>query len=339
VTRSTSLAAAVLALTGLLAACGDDAEAPPAAVVEGITISQQDLVDELEAIEANADYRDALSQSGSVLGERDGAFDTAFVASTLAVRVQYALVESEVAARSLDVDGACRDDATEQLAARLGGASPTGDGTALLDGFDDDYRTYLIDRETDFYALQADLSGIACGTEIEDADVEGYFEEHEAELAVETACASHILVETADEADEIAELLDGGADFGALASERSIDAGSGAQGGELGCGPAGRFVDAFDAAVFSQPVGEVGDPVQTEFGFHLILVTERSVATFDDVRDDVEATLVQERQQAAQQAFFDWFNEALASSEVEIDPRYGTWDASIGDIVGPTTEG
>jgi parvulin-like peptidyl-prolyl isomerase len=158
-------------------------------------------------------------------------------------------------------------------------------------------------------------------------------------LAVETACASHILVETLDEANEIAGLLEGGDDFAGLAVERSIDTGSGAEGGDLGCGPAGRFVEAFDAAVFAQPVGEVGEPVQTEFGFHLILVTERSVATFDDVRDDVEATLVQDREQAAQQAFFDWFNEALASSEVEIDPRSGTWDASIGDIVGPATEG
>jgi foldase protein PrsA len=329
----------VVVLAGLLGACGDDTEAPPAAVVGDLTISQQDLVDELEAIDGNDDYRNALDQSGSVLGEREGAFDTAFVASTLAIRVQYAMVEGEVDARELDVEGACRDDAAEQLAARLGGASPTGDGQALLDGFDDDYRTYLVDRETDFFALQSDLSGIPCGAEVEAGDVEAYFEEHEAELAVETACASHILVETLDEANEIAGLLEGGADFAALAGERSIDPGSAVEGGELGCGPAGRFVPAFDEAVFAQPVGEVGDPVETDFGFHLILVTERSVPTFDDVRDDVEAALVQERQQAAQQAFFDWFNEALATTEVEIDPRYGTWDASIGDIVRPATEG
>lgn len=338
-TRFFPLAAAAIAGATLLTACGDDTSAPPAAVVGDITISQQDLVDELDAIEANADYRDALDQSGSVLGEREGAFDTAFVASTLAIRVQYAMVEGEVDARGLDVDGACRDDASEQLATRLGGASPTGDGQALLDGFDDGYRTYLLDRETDFFALQSDLSGLPCGAGVEEADVEAYFEEHEAELAVESACASHILVETLDEANEISGLLAGGADFAELAAERSLDPGSGAEGGDLGCGPAGRFVPAFDAAVFSQPVGELGDPVETEFGFHLILVTERSVATFDDVRDDVEATLVQERQQASQQAFFDWFNEALASTDVQIDPRYGTWDSSIGDIVRPTAEG
>ena len=90
----------------------------------------------------------------------------------------------------------------------------------------------------------------------------------------------------------------------------------------LGCGPAGQYVQPFDEAVFSQPVGEVGEPVETEFGFHVILVTDRSTPTFEDVRPDVEAALAQE----VETAFGEWFTGALESTDVTVDPRYGTWD-------------
>ena len=100
-----------------------------------------------------------------------------------------------------------------------------------------------------------------------------------------------------------------------LAGERSLDAQSGAAGGELGCGPAGQYVQPFDEAVFSQPVGEVGEPVETEFGFHVILVTDRSTPTFEDVRPDVEAALAQD----VETAFGEWFTGALESTDVTVD--------------------
>ena len=339
--RITTVLPVVLAAAGLLAACSDESSTTPAAVVNGLEIAQQDLVDELEAIDANTEYREAFDAAAAaqgtnpIRGDEEGSFNTAFVAEILGIRIQYALLEAELADRGVEAEQACVDAASQALADRFAGASSTGDGEAILAGFGDDYAGYLLDRETDFFAIQAELSGQPCGEGPSDEAVEAYFEEHEDELAVETACVRHILVATPEEAAAVKEQLDGGADFEQLAQELSVDETSGQNGGDLGCGPEGQYVPEFEAAVFSQPVGVVGDPVQSEFGYHLIRVDERGVATLDDVRDDIVQTLEGENQQA----FTDWFLDALAQGEVDVDPRYGTWDSTQAVIVRPSAEG
>jgi hypothetical protein len=150
---------------------------------------------------------------------------------------------------------------------------------------------------------------------------------------------SHILVstETRDpaEAEQIATdlkaQLDAGADFAELARTNSDDTGSGEQGGELGCNPGGSFVPEFEQAVFEQEVGVVGEPVATDFGYHLILVTEREVPSFEESRDQIEAALGQQGQSALQ----DWVARTLEEADVEVDPRYGTWDPAAGGVVPP----
>ncbi len=68
----------------------------------------------------------------------------------------------------------------------------------------------------------------------------------------------------------------GGADFAEVAKRESTDQGSAAQGGDLGTITRGQMVAPFDQAVFSLPVGQLSEPVQTQFGYHLIQVTERT---------------------------------------------------------------
>lgn len=337
--RSTSLVLAGLAAAGLLAGCGENqASATPAATINGNEISSRNLVDELEAIEGNAEYIGALEQQATANSQppivaADGEFSTAFVRETLGVRIQYALVTDEVDERGLVAGDDCVAEAADQLIAGYADASTTGDGQAVFDAFSEGYRDYLLERQTDLLVLVADVAGVECGAEVTEEDAAAYLDAHP-ELAAETACSSHILVATAEEAAEIANLLDEGADFSTLAQERSSDSGSAAQGGALGCGPPGQFTEAFDAAVFAQPVGEPGDPVQTEFGHHVILVTERGVPSFEELRPDIDAAIVEEQRNE----FSAWFQTALAEGEVTVDPRFGTWDATQGAIVPPAVE-
>ena len=87
--------------------------------------------------------------------------------------------------------------------------------------------------------------------------------------------ARHILVETEDEAEAIITELDGGADFAALASEHSTGPSS-SQGGDLGYFTRDRMVKPFADAAFGLEVGAyTEEPVQTEFGYHVILVEDR----------------------------------------------------------------
>jgi peptidyl-prolyl cis-trans isomerase C len=104
--------------------------------------------------------------------------------------------------------------------------------------------------------------------------------------------AAHILVATQEEADKLKADLASGADFAELAKANSTDTGSGANGGDLGWFGLGMMVKPFEEAVVAAKVGEVTGPVQSEFGFHLILVKETRVAdqpTLDQLRDELAA--------------------------------------------------
>lgn len=89
------------------------------------------------------------------------------------------------------------------------------------------------------------------------------------------AAASHILVDTEARAQELKAEIEGGADFAQLAQKYS-SCPSSQQGGALGTFGRGQMVPEFDEVVFSAPVGVVQGPVQTQFGYHLVLVTERN---------------------------------------------------------------
>lgn len=88
------------------------------------------------------------------------------------------------------------------------------------------------------------------------------------------AKARHILVNTEEECLDLLSQIQAGAGFAQLAMEHS-GCPSKAQGGDLGQFGPGQMVPEFDKVVFSAPVGEVQGPVQTQFGFHLLEVTER----------------------------------------------------------------
>jgi len=86
--------------------------------------------------------------------------------------------------------------------------------------------------------------------------------------------ASHILVKDGKKAKELKAEIDSGADFVQVAKKHSICP-SKEQGGDLGFFSKGMMVKEFEDAAFSLPVGKVSDPVKTEFGYHLIVVTAK----------------------------------------------------------------
>ncbi len=123
--------------------------------------------------------------------------------------------------------------------------------------------------------------------------------------AEEQAHARHILVETEDEAQAVIERLEAGEDFADLAAELSTDPGSAADGGDLGFVPRGRFVDPVDEVVFTLPIGEVSEPIQSQFGWHIVEVLER------EVRDLSPQDYLQKQRLA--------LNEWLSDTRVEAD--------------------
>jgi peptidyl-prolyl cis-trans isomerase C len=152
-----------------------------------------------------------------------------------------------------------------------------------------------------FLSLQDDAK-------VNDAAVEKYFNDHKSDY--EVLKARHILIRvkgapmqaiagkpemTDDEAlakaQAIRKRLVAGEDFATVAKAESDDAGSGAQGGDLGEFRRGMMVPPFETAAFSAQVNEVTEPVKTPFGYHLIKVESHVTKSLGEVRPDIEKKL------------------------------------------------
>ncbi len=128
------------------------------------------------------------------------------------------------------------------------------------------------------------------------------------DLAVDAPCVRHILLEDETSAQEVLTLLEDGADFGELAAERSTGP-TGPSGGDLGCSPSSGYVPEFAAAVDSATLGEYVGPVQTQFGWHVLVV------------DRFEESQLDPAEEIGQR-----IRTRLESATVDVDPRIGSWD-------------
>ncbi len=112
--------------------------------------------------------------------------------------------------------------------------------------------------------------------------------------------ASHILVESEDEAKALKAQLDDGADFAEMAREHSTGP-SGPNGGALGWFGKGQMVPEFENAVLGLEKGQISDPVQTQFGWHLVILNDKrksEAPALEAVRDELAQTIQQEAIQA-----------------------------------------
>jgi len=145
-------------------------------------------------------------------------------------------------------------------------------------------------------------------TKVDEATARKYYDDHKPDYM--QVKARHILIRfkgsaapakkdakelTEEEAlakvQEIRKKLVDGGDFDALAKAESDDTGSAAKGGDLGTFGHGRMAPAFEEAAFKIPVGELSEPVKTQFGYHIIKVETRQEKTFVEVRTEIERKL------------------------------------------------
>jgi peptidyl-prolyl cis-trans isomerase C len=134
---------------------------------------------------------------------------------------------------------------------------------------------------------------------ITDADIRARYDKEMAAMPPQNEVrARHILVKTKEEAEAIIKQLDGGASFEDVAKAKSTD-GSAAQGGDLGYFGPGQMVPEFEKAANELEVGKyTKEPVQTQFGFHVIKLEDKRVQqppAFDQVKDQVKQILIRER--------------------------------------------
>ena len=150
------------------------------------------------------------------------------------------------------------------------------------------------------------INQILTSVQVTDDEKRTFFEANKANFSnPPTANAKHILVDTEEKANEIlAQIKAGEVTFEDAARAHSTCP-SKDQGGDLGTFGRGQMVPEFEAATFAMEVGDISDPVKTQFGYHIIKLeakNEESIPTYEEVADKVEKTLMFQKQGEVYQA-------------------------------------
>ena len=162
----------------------------------------------------------------------------------------------------------------------------------------------------------------------EPAYVESLIEER---IHLTTVCVRHILMPSSEALATVVARFEAGEDFAALASEASLDTTT--LGGDLGCGLAYRYVSLFAIAVLEAPIGEIESPVVTQFGFHALIVDQRSAPGDDEVRANPLAYVPED---TGRSLWVDFFNDALLGADIELPSHVGSFTL---ESIEPPREG
>lgn len=162
---------------------------------------------------------------------------------------------------------------------------------------------------------------VVAAAKVTDKQVKTYYEKNREQFdQAETRQVRHVLVDTEAQAKEVREQLaadPSDANWKKVAKEYSTDPGSKDNGGDLGDVTPGMMVPSFDEETFALEVDTISKPVKSQFGWHVIEVTKITPAkesTLADVKDEIEQTLLTERQQ---QLWDDWLKKATEDANVQ----------------------
>lgn len=176
-------------------------------------------------------------------------------------------------------------------------------------GINDEFLKFQFARDIANQNLQSHYEE---NTEVSETDMEKYYEDNKDDFYTDTVTASHILIKTQDDegnelsdedkakaketAEEALAKVKSGEDFAEVAKEYSEDT-SASSGGELGTFGRGQMVEEFETAAFDMNAGDVSDIVETQYGYHIIKVTERvdEQQSYEDVKSTIKTTLLNDK--------------------------------------------
>jgi parvulin-like peptidyl-prolyl isomerase len=167
----------------------------------------------------------------------------------------------------------------------------------------------------DQFKEQAGVSDEYFARLVEDAElVNKLAEAHGPAREAEQVHARHILVADEETAKQVLARLNAGEDWAALAKEYSQDTSNKDNAGDLGWFPRGAMVSEFEEVAFSLEPGETSEPVQTQYGYHIIQVLEKGMREMDD----------QTYNAVMQQAFQDWLDEQKTTAQITTTVTFGS---------------
>ncbi len=318
--------AVLVVLTVMLAGCGNLFE-PAAAVVNGEKITVAQVGAALDRLERTPEFKNIADPEEADTLRRQ--FEQGYLAALVrravlrpeANRIGISVTDEQVQERIDEFKAQYPSDEEFQKALEEQGLTE-----ALL-------REFVRDREIE-EQLRAHVATQALPT---DEEIAAYYREHRRDF--QATEAQHILVKTKDLARRIAIKLrsaprgEVGRLFARLARRFSTDEPTANKAGRIGT--EGQFGPRFDRAVGELAVGEVSNPVKTDFGFHVIRVTDRRIKSLPEARDEISQELSGTVQD---DAWREWVIDTYRSADVEVNPRYGVLDLETQQIRDPSAQ-
>lgn len=297
--RSSFALAAAVVVAAVAASCSS--VRPAALTVNGSDISRDSVDRELATIADNPDLKGQISDT-------EGSIKSNGTSIWLTHVVMQQVVDREVQRRGIKVAAADRRAGQAQAANFFGPQAFAA------------FPKWFRDQTAGEFARQEALIR-ATGTPPTDADVRAAYETAMAQFREQCPSGrfvSHILVPSQQLAAGLAAQIKAGASFEQIASQQSIDIASAQDGGALGCIDGQQLAPAFQQVAASLPLNQVSAPVQTQFGWHLILV--RDTIPFEQLQNGIRQRLEQQSP-AGQRKLL----ARVARADVDVNPRYGRW--------------
>jgi parvulin-like peptidyl-prolyl isomerase len=309
-----SLRLVAVALVAVLAPSACGSARPPAAVVDGETITDTQLKDQMVLFSFLGD----LQQQPCGQAQTGESKDAACARFTLSNLIQEDLVKHYATAHDITVADADVTAAVSQLESNLGGADEL-DKRLKDDGLTRSQFLALAHRLLLFSKTQQAIGAATVGEE----QLRNLYAQQKQQFT--QIHAKHVLVKDRSLAQRIAAEATPG-NFAALARRYSMDPGSASKGGDLGTLAASSLDPDFVAAALALDPGQISAPVHTQAGWHVILLVSADVQPFDQVKDQLSSALTG-------QAFGTWLQGRLTAAEIDVNPKYGRLDTKTGEVV------
>lgn len=337
-TRSISIAALLFAIALSVVGASCSAVNPTALTVNSWTLSDSDFQSQLDAFSKVYETSGGASQLRS---EDGNSWATSYTSAFLNDQLSLQLSKVGVEKRGLTVTDADLASAKQLLEQNFTSSS----GTSVFADLPASYQKTLIEG----VAAQNVLGAAVLEEAQSDEGLRKIYESTKDQYEADQVCASHILVlanptsSSAPATDaqyatalttikDLQSQIKDAASFAAVAKAKSQDTGSATDGGALPCSPKGTFVTEFDDAAWTQPIGTIGQPVKTKFGYHLILVTARGKLTFEQLKSSLKQAVTENAQSIVEAELA----RLAADSKISVNGRYGVYEPKTARIVAPS---
>ena len=312
----------------LLVGCGNLFDTA-AAVVGGRKITVAQVSEALEDFKSGQEY-ERLAQQGNI-----DAIERQVQQAILSELIRRAVLEPEAEELGIEVTDEEVDEQIERIKEDFGSQSAFEEGLKesgfTLERLEQRIRDNLLEDK-----LRTEVTADVAPTEEE---IAAFYEENVADYT--RTRSQHILVKEAALARELSKQLQNtpekklDAEFEKLAKQYSTDKGSAKKGGDLGFTEGGQLVEPFENAAAELEIGEVSEPVKSEFGYHVIRVLEREVTPLEEVSEQISEQL---GSGAEEETWHQWVTEAYEAADIRVNSRYGELDIEAQVVIDATAE-